>query len=326
MHIAARFTLLVVLMAAMGIVPVKAGTPEAIVDAANLQGEFTGLVQLQGGRSLYVECAGADSPTVLLISGYRSRADVWTDDLIGSGSPENAVFPAISRSTRVCTYDRPGTMSVLDGEQLPSRSDAVPVPRTAEDVVAELRELRLLIANDDPVVLVAHSMGGLLARLYAATYPEDIAGLVLVDALSEFVESNMPAEAFAAYSEYASAIPDILANYTEYETIDFVQASNAMRSAAATTPLPSVPYFVLSKGMPFGLEDNTPGFTVEEFEAAWVAAQNELAMLLPGTPHEVVADSSHYIQIQRPDVVIAAAEAVIESVRTGDPLIASPTP
>ena len=215
--------------------PAEAATPVAVT------GDFTGLVQLESGRSLYVECAGIGSPTVLLISGYRSRADVWTDDLFDPDAGFEPVFPALSQTTRVCTYDRPGTMSVLDGVQHPSRSDAVPTPRTAEEVVQEMRELRLLVADDEPIVLAAHSMGGLLARLYAATYPEDIAGLVLVDALSEFVQDEMPASEFAAYATYASEIPDILANYPEYETIDFIEASVAVRDATAATALPQVP-------------------------------------------------------------------------------------
>jgi len=325
-HLGAHFTLLALLAALMYIVPVQAATPVAPVAPDDPTESFAGLVQLQSGRSLYVECAGTGSPTVLLVSGYRSRADVWTDNLFGLDSSQEMVFPAIAGTTRVCTYDRPGTMSVLDGEQFPSRSDAMSMPRTAEDAVAELHELRLLIANDEPVVLVAHSLGGLLARLYTAAYPEDVAGLVLVDAFSEFVEANMPAEAFAAYADYASVIPEILANYTDYETIDFAQASSAMRIAAEATPLQNIPFVVLSKGLPFGLEGELPGFTIEELESAWVAAQDQLAMLLPNTPHETVTDASHYVQLQRPDVVIAAIKSVIEAVRTGDPVAGSPTP
>ncbi len=99
-----------------------------------------------------------------------------------------------------------------------------------------------------------------------------------------------------------------------------------MRIAAEATPLPSIPYVVLSKGMPFGLEGDTPGFTIEELESAWSAAQNQLALLLPNTPHETVADSAHYIQLQRPDIVIAAVEAVIGAVRAGESSAATPIP
>ena len=91
------------------------------------------------------------------------------------------------------------------------------------------------------------------------TYPEDVAGIVLVDAYSEFLADHMPGEAFASYADYASVVPDFLADYTAYETIDFARTSDVLRDATGATPLPAIPYEVLSKGEPFGLEGDTPG-------------------------------------------------------------------
>ena len=66
---------------------------------------------------------------------------------------------------------------------LRSRSDPVPQPRTARDLVADLHALLHAAAVPGPYVLVGHSLGGVVVRLYASTYPDEVAGLVLVDAL-----------------------------------------------------------------------------------------------------------------------------------------------
>lgn len=307
------------LLLSLAISAMLAGASTASVPVASPvadpTGTFAGLIELSSGRHIYAECAGTGSPTVLLVSGYRTRADVWTDPQLGPANGHPMVFPSVAGETRVCAYDRPGTLTVLDGVRFPSRSDDAPMPRSIAEVVAELRGVRELVAGDQPIVLVGHSLGGAIVRLYAATYPEDVAGIVLVDAYSEFLANHMPDEAFAAYAEYASAIPDFLADYTAYETVDFAQTSDALRKAASAAPLPSIPFEVLSKGQPFGLQGDTPGFTIDQLETAWTAAQADLAALLPDTPHFTVSDSAHYIQLQRPELVAAAILQVVDEVR-----------
>ena len=81
----------------------------------------------------------------------------------------------------MCACDRPGTPV---GEK-PSRSDPVPQPTTAKDAVADLHALLSAAGEAGPYVLVGHSYGGLIVRLYASTYQKEVSGLVLVDALSE---------------------------------------------------------------------------------------------------------------------------------------------
>jgi pimeloyl-ACP methyl ester carboxylesterase len=83
-------------------------------------------------------------------------------------------------SSRACACDRPGTPV---GEK-PSRSDPVSQPTTAKDVVADLHALLSAAGEPGPCVLVGHSYGSLIVRLYASTYKE-VSGLVLIDALSE---------------------------------------------------------------------------------------------------------------------------------------------
>ena len=87
--------------------------------------------------------------------------------------------------TRVCVYDRPGTLLNAEDTAGRSRSDPAPLPRTAQDVVADLHALLRAARVPGPYVLVGHSLGGLCVRLYATTYPEEVAGLVLVDASHE---------------------------------------------------------------------------------------------------------------------------------------------
>src|SRR5215212_10864930 len=92
-------------------------------------GDFSGLVDI-GGRKLYLECHGTGSPTVVLVAGGRSSARYWTDDLLHPDAPRTMVMPEVAEFTRVCAYDRPGTYAEINDELFPSRSDAIPQPRT----------------------------------------------------------------------------------------------------------------------------------------------------------------------------------------------------
>src|SRR5215213_8498189 len=164
---------------------------------AATQGNFAGLVDIGGGRRLYLECRGQGIPTVVLESGYGNSGANWTID--APLVPQPQVLPAVARFTHVCTYDRPGTVGLdLDDR---SRSDPVAQPRTATAVIADLHALLLAASVPGPYVLVGHSLGGMFVRLYAHTYPEEVAGLVLVDArpdgLFEQIERRLTPQRWA---------------------------------------------------------------------------------------------------------------------------------
>lgn len=154
---------------------------------------FAALVNI-GGRKMYLECRGTGSSIVILESGYRNDADIWS----AQGEPgATMVLPGVSAITRVCAYDRPGT--ILDNTHF-SRSDPVAMPRTARDVVTDLHALLHAANIPGPYVLVGHSLGGLFVRLYASTYPDDVAGMVLVDAFSEWVRDGMTSDQWTLYN------------------------------------------------------------------------------------------------------------------------------
>jgi pimeloyl-ACP methyl ester carboxylesterase len=118
------------------------------------------LADVEPGRHLNVFCTGSGSPTVIFEAGGG-------DD----SSSFRSVQPAISAFTRVCAYDRAGI----------GFSDPAPWPSTAVNTVADLHRLVRAISPGQPVILVGHSDGGLYVPLYAATYPKDVAGMVLID-------------------------------------------------------------------------------------------------------------------------------------------------
>jgi Predicted hydrolases or acyltransferases (alpha/beta hydrolase superfamily) len=126
---------------------------------------------------MYLKCAGKGSPAVVLVGGLRASAEDWSI----SDKSKPTVFAEVGEFTRVCACDRPGTPV---GDK-PSRSDAVPQPTTAKDAVADLHALLSAAGEAGPYVLVGHSYGGLIVRLYASIYPKEVSGLELVDALSD---------------------------------------------------------------------------------------------------------------------------------------------
>lgn len=122
-----------------------------------------------GGYRLHINSTGKGKPTVVLIAGAGDFSFDW-----------NLVQPAISTFTRVCSYDRAGM----------AWSDLGPTPRTMKQEAFELRTLLKKAKIKAPYVLVGHSIGGLIARVYAAEYPKEIAGMVLVDSTTEDTTLN----------------------------------------------------------------------------------------------------------------------------------------
>ncbi len=114
-----------------------------------------------GGFSLHLHCSGAGTPAVVLDAALGGSSVSWS-----------WVQPEIARLTRVCSYDRAGY----------GWSDPGPLPRTAGRMAEELRTLLERGGVPPPFVLVGHSFGGLIMRIFAARYRDEVCGLVLVDA------------------------------------------------------------------------------------------------------------------------------------------------
>ena len=313
----------IVLLLGVPLPAVAQSTPAASSPTA-ASGDFTGLVDIGGGRQLWLECAGQGSPTILLEAGFRTRADLWSDDLIQPEAPRTMVLPGVAAFTRVCAYDRPGTTTVTEGTLLPSRSDPVAMPRTADESVHDLHALLAAAAVPGPYVLVGHSYGGMLMRLYASTYPDEVVGMVLVDAFSEGLEEQMTPEQWTAYTEIFQPVPEVLAGYADLEFTDLDLSVAQVREATAAVPLPPrpqspgvpFPLVVLSRGQPMAMPADLPGgLTGEGLERAWTAEQDRLAALLPDARHVIASESEHYIQLQQPELVIAAVQQVVAAVR-----------
>jgi hypothetical protein len=119
-----------------------------------------------GGYNLHLNCTGkaGGAPTVVLDSGLGGTVLDW-----------QLVQPELAKSTRVCTYDRAGM----------GWSDPGPQPRTSRQIVKELHTLLGNAGVRGPYLLVGHSFGGTNMQVYASQYPDEVAGMVLVDSALE---------------------------------------------------------------------------------------------------------------------------------------------
>ena len=271
-------------------------------------------IAIGGGRHLYLECHGSGSPTVVLDGGHRERGDFW--NVSDPASPKaTPVLAGVQQLTRVCTYDRPGTV-VGSAPKDFSRSDPVPMPRNAAAAVTDLHELLSAAKVPGPYVLVGHSFGRLDIFLYELNYPRSVAGIVFVDALPPQLRNQMTPSLWKTYSELnAQPLPGL--DYKELETMDFSASIDQVQRALARTTLPAIPIVVLTKDRPFDLAGReVPAGFGEKLDAAWRRAQRQLAASIAHVPLTVV-ETSHNISIERPDVVIDAIRRVVEAVRSG---------
>jgi len=160
---------------------------KALGETPDTKLDFARQFDMGAGRKLFLECRGAAPagyPTVVLISGYYGSSDAWTEIELSPLAVGPAVLPGLARENRVCAYDRPGTLRAMADAPLTDRSTPVAQPRTVRDLVSELHGLLSAAQVPTPYVLVGHSLGGLIALLYARTYSSDVRGIVFVDALS----------------------------------------------------------------------------------------------------------------------------------------------
>ena len=285
-----------------------------------------------GGRRIQLDCRGSGSPTVVFESGL---------DNLGSLSWA-LVQDSIATTTRTCAYSRAGVMwSDPDSRPFDSK-------RVSEDLHAALAKA----GERPPFVVVGHSLGGPYALLYTGLYPSEVAGLVFVDAshpdqldrLRKATGNSMQpptgmlsAVAALSWTGIIRLVPDgaspklpprAIAAAGAYTSPSLGPTLRELKGLAATLQtagqyrqLGDRPLVVLTAMAP--LSDNvlkSAGLTREQgdrMRVAWKGLHDDEATWSTHSRHELVADATHYIQLDRPDVVIKAVREVVGTVRNG---------
>jgi pimeloyl-ACP methyl ester carboxylesterase len=279
---------------------------------------FAKRVDIGGGRMMYIECQGSGSPTVLLISGNGAASDLWH----AADQKGPAVYDDIQKTTRVCAYDRPGALRL---DRTLSRSDAVSQPTSPQNGVDDLAALLKAADVPGPYVLVAHSFGGTIARVFAGEHPDEVKGIVFVDALSPEFRAQMTPTEWESYKRASVRLAETLAAYPDLERQNFDETLDQTAAAAALRPMPVVVLTatdkwgdVVPKLVQAGdLPADTPPNLGAVMDRASAAAQNELATLVPGAVHITDTHSGHNIMIDNAPVVIQAIRMVVDAVRAG---------
>jgi pimeloyl-ACP methyl ester carboxylesterase len=272
-----------------------------------------------GGYKMHIHCTGQGPPTVILDSGLGDSYISW-----------RKVQPQIAQFTRVCSYDRAGL----------GYSDSSPRPHTSKDFAEKLRILLHNAGIPSPYFLVGHSMGGFDVRLYASLHRDEVAGIVLVDSShpeqqkrfppalndmdatwlreQEFFEFTMPfgiprllgfcgndAEVRAAECNFHSVREGV----AELKAI-----SQSAAQTAASGRLGDLPLVVLSSD-PDRPQPDLPEDLVKPTSDAWQQMQKELLQLSTRGTQVIAKNSGHYIQLDRPDLVIEAVRNVVGQAR-----------
>ena len=272
-----------------------------------------------GGRKMHIDCTGTGSPVVVLDSGLGDSYLSW-----------RKVEPEIAKFTRVCSYDRSGL----------GYSDSSSRARTSQVISEELHSLLQAASIPPPYVMVGHSMGGYDVRVYTSLYRSEIAGIVLVDASHPDQENRFPPELknlegswrreaeFVAYS-MPLGIPRLLGlceesavaraadcnwHAAEEQLSEIRSFSESAAETAQTGSLSDLPLAVLSHD-PDKPSNDLPADLAKSTNEAWEKMQEDLTHLSTRGTQTIAKNSSHYIQVDRPDVVVDAIRKIVGQAR-----------
>ena len=278
-----------------------------------------------GPYRLHLECTGSRGPTVILEPGGG-----------GSAASMGLITPAVARDSRVCVYDRAGR----------GWSDPAASPPDGAQIATDLHRLLARAHVPGPYVLAGHSFGGLYVRTYAAKYPGEVAGLVLVDStgakstpvsppkagsysilkhLSSLVAttSRLGVGRFIADTSFSDLPPKYRDDARKTAATgkemggfldEFGVANRSEAEAGALRSFGAKPLIVLTAS-----RGNAKG---------WMAAQNQTVTLSTNSLHRVEPGATHAAFVDDPDHAAAVTRAihdVVVSVRTGQPLTGSLT-
>ncbi|MFD7084007.1 alpha/beta fold hydrolase [Streptomyces sp. NPDC059918] len=291
------------------------GTPAAAGTGPSRDpGDFSRQVDVGDGRRLWLSCKGSGGPTVVLESGLHDSSDTWTlTDTRPPVPKAPAVFPGVAAFARVCTYDRPGTIRYSNPPALTTRSTPQTGTRSLGAMAEDLDRVLTAAHVPGPYLLVGHSYGGMITRLYAQRHPEKTAGLVFVDAFGTDIEPYFGAR-WPAYVKLLNNPGTPFDADPAFEKADVDGAIGAVRAAK---PLPRVPMAVLSKTEPFAAPAGSTKDLLAPLERAWPAVQQTLVELGEQTPHLLATGSDHYVQLHDPDLTISAIRLIAGRIRFG---------
>jgi pimeloyl-ACP methyl ester carboxylesterase len=283
-----------------------------------------------GGYSLHLYCTGEGSPTVILEAGFGAWSTDWA-----------ATQPGLGKIRRTCSYDRAGL----------GWSDAGPGPRDPEHIAMELHTLLTNAGIEGPYVLAGHSIGGKHIRMFTELYPDEVIGLVFVDARHESAEPvGLTAEQNQRDREaYQSSlnlyrvmrdsglarifgvplsrmlVPGIehVPDDVQYENVILGVRESTLQAMIAESPATTYSDDQLRAARPLG---NLPVVVLSAGKALqqvsnWETVQKNLVALSNNSRWTIVENSLHNIAFDDPDAVITAVQDVIQSAQSGQHLV-----
>ena len=280
-----------------------------------------------GGYRLHLNCKGKGGPTVILDAGLGGNSLHWS-----------LVQPEISKFTRVCSFDRAGY----------PWSDKSIMKRTSKNMVVELHTLLQNAKVPGPYILVGHSFGGINSLLYVSTYPDDVAGVVLVDSSHEDQLEKFPSmpmlniflEKFLVYmgiqrlmnlylpqerksiSMFPKKIQDICleqSSSNKYTDVVIDEFSNLKESLGQLKKaggfLGNKPLIVIVAGKPEKDEGDSQKQNDEFFEI-WKALQDDHVTKSTKGKLLIAKNSDHMVNRNQPSIVIEAVHEIVDNYKS----------